>query len=142
MSKSLIERVKKFEELLNLILNRLEKIEKLLLVVDSNSAEVIKLANKFTVLFSLPAIQSLELASKAVDLLKTRKDIDEISKTIIEILIVKESTSISELTRFVKLFRGKASRRIVAERVRKLSDLGIVTMERKGKRVVVKLRTE
>ncbi len=51
---------------------------------------------------------------------------DEISKLIIQALLKKKSSNISGITATVKSFRGKASRRIISERLSKLEELGIV----------------
>jgi uncharacterized membrane protein len=65
---------------------------------------------------------------------------DELARTIIEALAATEGeVTISELTRMVRALRGKASRRVVAERVRRLHSKGLVSLRRSGNRVYVKL---
>ncbi|HDD26792.1 MAG TPA: hypothetical protein ENF75_06900 [Acidilobales archaeon] len=134
------ERMRRLEEVLRLILDKLERIERLLLAVDAESAEVIKLASKFTLLLSLPASRALDLANRAVNIFRLHGGMDEVSKAIIEALVVKDEVTISELTRLVRLVRGSASRRIVTERIRRLEKMGLVITERRGNRVLVKLR--
>lgn len=134
-------REEKIERLLEMVLERLDRIEKLLFSSGVEDAEIVSIASKLILAFSLPAFKAFEISSQIMKLIRKRK-IDDISRTIIEILAVKGSTSISELTRNVKEVRGKASRRIVTERVRKLEKEGIVVIERRGPRLIVKLKSE
>ncbi|OYT30441.1 MAG: hypothetical protein B6U94_06850 [Thermofilum sp. ex4484_79] len=119
--EELRERLIRIEALLNLVLQRLNEIEKTL---------------------GSPNVQLVKAGVKAYGLtLKTFKEIatiysylgdssiikDEITRLIIQILAEHgDGLNISQITRELRKIRGKASRRIVRGRLAKLVSMGII----------------
>ena len=142
LNESSIERrLDELEHLLKNILIRLEKLEVALESLSPGISDILKVTGEILSLFSVPPLMAINAANKVLNIMRRYGRLDDISKAIIEVLSVEDEISISELTRRVKEIRGKASRRIIAERVRMLARKGIVVVERKGNRVLVRLKT-
>ena len=81
------------------------------------------------------------LANAARRLAKARRLMtglrDELSRSIIEILAVRGPLNISRLTLELRKRRGRASRRIVSDRVKMLKEKGLVTITSKGREKIV-----
>ncbi|HDO20654.1 MAG: transcriptional regulator [archaeon GB-1845-036] len=61
---------------------------------------------------------------------------DKISREILRILVYIGPMNISQITRELKKRRGRASRRIVSEKLRKLKGIGIIELEERGREKV------
>jgi DNA-binding transcriptional ArsR family regulator len=134
------ERLRRVEELLLMILDRLNELEKRISSTDPQSARVVNIAGKLMFSLSIPAVKALEAATLITRLSSSLTTRDDISRTIIEVLAVEEEVTLSELTRLVRKVRGRASRRIISEKVRMLNEKGIVDIRKAGNRVYVRLK--
>lgn len=109
---------------------RLRKLQKRLEAIEGAiplASELVSLSQRLNIPLNLYQDQ-LErmvvlngLSKKVPDL-----DKDEMSKAIIQVLLQRKDSNISHITSALSQARGKASRRIVAERLAKLEALGIV----------------
>jgi hypothetical protein len=118
----------KLDLLISVLRELLEKLEKLEERLERQNIDhpEIKIALEVASAFSLPLIRSLEIARMAYDVLIRLDKPDPITRAIIEVLSSCNEMSISEVYRGVRNIRGKASRRIIGERVRILLSKGIV----------------
>jgi len=67
---------------------------------------------------------------------------DELSIYIIRVLAKSDELNISQITKWVRALRGKASRRIIARRLEKLVKKGLVIEETRGREKVYKLNPD
>ena len=125
MGHSAEDRLRRVEKLLEMVIRKLEGIEEYLKTLGFSS-DVLSTALKLTISFSLPASKAVEASRRIIEALGMLGTYDAIDRAIIEALSNCEELSISEITRRVRRLRGTASRRIVAERIRRLEDRGVV----------------
>jgi len=113
---------------LDQILHRLDLLEQLIL--EKPEFEGLTAALRLTRIGIGMYGEPLKIASRLKDAQNYLKQNliaqDEFSRCIIQALAVKGALNISALTRQITSMRGKASRRIVRERVIKLQDQGIL----------------
>ncbi|MEM2306923.1 MAG: hypothetical protein QXH97_05425 [Candidatus Bathyarchaeia archaeon] len=121
---------------LDAILNRLSLLEQLALENPkyADSAETLKLTRMFLSLYGEPLkiLARLKAAESYIQHESIKKD--EIARYIVQALAIKGPMNISAITREVKIMRGRASRRIIRERLKKLERAKIIQrMEGAGK---------
>ncbi len=131
-SGSLDDRLKRLEELVELLLERLERVEMMLRELDLRG-EVASTAIRLTLLLSLPASKALEAARRALTVLSKLREEDPITRAVIEVLSGCEELSLTEITRRVRSIRGTASRRIIRNRILLLCEKGVVMRVGAGK---------
>jgi len=132
------ERLVRIERLLETVLRKLQVLEEYL--ITSGADPEASLAVELAMFFFLPAHKAVRMASKVMELARVAGISDPISIAILEVLAVSDKPlTVSEITRRVRKVRGMASRRIVTERIRKLSDKGLVKVRKAGKKVLVSM---
>ncbi len=139
MDSAMNGELKRIEELLMRLLDRIERLENLISLV--NPDPLTSIALELAMAYTKPAALAVKAATEVLNLERGLGGMDPITRAIIEVLVAKgKPLSLSELTREVRGLRGTASRRIIAGRVKKLEEKGIVEVEKFGKRTVVKLK--
>ncbi len=135
-------RLRRLEELLREVVARLEKLERLL--SPSEAREELKTVISLLGLGLAPASKVLESSRRALTALRRIRIVglyDDITRAIVEVLAAHpEGLSVAELTRRIREVRGRASRRIIAERVRKLREKGVVEAVGAGRDRRIRLR--
>jgi DNA-binding transcriptional ArsR family regulator len=130
LPKKTKERIEDVGEKLDAIMNRLDQIEAVLSSgkPDDDLLAILRGLRASVSLYNQP-VQALKRLYDAQPILKQETvEKDEISRIVVEALAVHGSMNASQLTREVHKVRGKSSRRIVRERLKKLQQAGLVRL--------------
>jgi len=122
------DRVRNLDQKLDQIMNRLDTIEAAL-AASQQSAELSSVLSDLRTgisLYSEPLKAIKRLYDARRFLKATAVEKDEISRIIVQSIAMRGELNVSQLEREVRGARGKASRRIVRERLKKLETDGIV----------------
>jgi len=135
LPSTLEERLARIEKVLVEVLRKISELE-MQLRADQN----LSIAGELVGVFNLPAYRALEASRVIVRLARYLGGMDDITRAIIEALVVEGPLTIRGLERVVRRIRGRASRRIIIRKVRELEELGVVEVERMPNRTVVRLK--
>jgi len=122
------DRVRNLDQKLDQIMNRLDTIEAAL-AASQQSAELSSVLSDLRTgisLYSEPLKAIKRLYDARRFLKATAVEKDEISRIIVQSIAMRGELNVSQLEREVRGARGKASRRIVRERLKKMETDGIV----------------
>ena len=128
MVKRMEDRVRNLDQKLDQIMNRLDTIEAAL-AASQQSAELSSVLSDLRTgisLYSEPLKAIKRLYDARRFLKATAVEKDEISRIIVQSIAMRGELNVSQLEREVRGVRGKASRRIVRERLKKMETDGIV----------------
>lgn len=136
---SVEEKLKRVEYTLELVVEKLHKLETILYSLANDPANLVAL--ELATYTTLPAQKLIRAIRVAVSLLREAQLEDPVSRAIIETLVAQgDGISISELTRRVRAVRGSASRRVIAERLRMLESRGVLELRVSGRSIKVYLK--
>ncbi len=137
---SVEERLARIEKMVAELLERLRILED---IVSASGMEA-RIAVDLALAFAKPAHEALRISRIVVENLARLNpgESDELAKAIIEALAVNGSMSLRELEREVRRIRGRASRSRIRSKLEELESTGVVVLERRGRRLVIRLASE
>lgn len=138
---SLEERLRRIEALLERVLERLDRLEGLTGTLSLEARLALEIAQAFT-LHAQESVAAARRAARALARLGGHGLGDAVTQAIVEALAARGPLSLRGLEREVRRLRGTASRSVIAERLRRLEEAGVVRVERRGRRMVISLEDE
>jgi DNA-binding transcriptional ArsR family regulator len=135
---SLEERLERIERLLEEALARLARLEEATL----GASEEARLAVELAMAFARPVQEMVEAARRslaALSRLGAGEEPDGLTRAIVEALAARGPLTLRGLEREVRRLRGAASRSAIRSRLESLERAGVVVVERRGRRMVIRL---
>ena len=123
------------------VLERLERLER----ASGLAGEEARVSVEIALAFAASAREAVEAARRvSAALSRAGGDLagDGVARAIVEVLAARGPMTLRGLEREVRRLRGTASRGVIRERLRRLEELGVVRVERRGRRLVISLAEE
>jgi len=122
------EEIKEINRKLDLLLSRMETLEKIISVILSSPelAHAISLLRMSGELYRSYSDLSRRIAKAQKHLKKKEIASDDIMRCILRVLVVQGPRNISQITRAVRAIKGRASRSRIAKKLRRMEEIGAI----------------